>query len=145
MYGFLTTLILAAMTAAPGAVESEGNRLTLGGVLVLEFRAAAGGYTAEQRKAAMQDRVVEILSRPDLGPEQVRVVIGKGGHWAKVMAGPVLLVTATEADARANQSTPAKLAAVWAENFRRGFAAAKPRPIPGEGARPVRRERPRIA
>jgi hypothetical protein len=105
------------------------RRLTLGGITVLQFRVASGGFTPEQRASKLQDRVVDILSHPELRPKDVHVVPGKGGHSATVMVGPLLFVTVTEADAQATQSTPEKLAMTWAENFRQAYAAARPKPI----------------
>jgi hypothetical protein len=116
--------------AAPSpAAQADARRLTLGGVTVLQFRVASGGFTPEQRASKLQDRVVEILSHPELGPKDVRVVPGKGGHSATITVGPLLFVTVTEADARATRSTPEKLAATWTENFRKGYEAAQPKPI----------------
>lgn len=111
------------------AAQADARRLTLGGVTVLQFRVASGGFTPEQRASKLQDRVVEILSHPELRPKDVHVVPGKGGHSATVMVGPLLFVTVTEADAQATQSTPEKLAMTWAENFRQAYAAARPKPI----------------
>lgn len=120
------------VTAMPALGQEGGDaRVTLGGVTILEFRAAAGGFTPEQRKAAMQSRIVEILSHEELGSGHVRVERGKGGRTARVMVGRMLLITATGADAQANRSTPEKLARAWAANFRRALAAGKPRPSPG--------------
>jgi hypothetical protein len=117
----------AAVTAGPAAIDNAA-RLTLGGVTILQFRAPAGGFSPEQRRSQLQSRVVEILSHAELTPSDVRVVVGPGGRSAMVQVGSMLFVTATEADARANQSTPEELANTWANNLRRGFAAAKPRP-----------------
>jgi hypothetical protein len=133
MRRFVIGCLLAVLAAiAPMAYgQAAGDaRVTVGGVTVLEFRASAGGFSPEQRKSALQSRIVEILSHTNLGPGHVRVVRGKGGHSARVMVGRMLLITATEADAQANRSTPEQLARTWAANFRRAFAAAKPRPTP---------------
>lgn len=132
MKRLLLALALAALVAWPLRAQEGETKLTLGGVWVLQFRASAGGFTPEQRLSALQDRVVDLLSRPDLQPKDVRVVPGPGGRSAAVYAGPLLLVTATEADAAANQSTPLKLANVWAENLRRAFRAARPLPVQPE-------------
>ena len=137
MRAMVIALIGAALAvlparAQPPAAEAPANSapLTLGGVTLLQFRAAAGGYSPEQRRSQIQSRIIEILSHAELGPRDVRVVPGPGGQSATIQVGPMLFVTATDADARANQSTPEQLANTWAENFRRGFAAAKPRPLP---------------
>lgn len=122
----------AAQSPAPSAAAANAARLTLGGITVLQFRAAAGGFSPAERRSYLQSRVIEILSHPELRPDDVHVVPGPGGHSAIVMVGPRLFVTATEADARANQSTPEQLAQTWADNFRRAFAAAQPRPHPHE-------------
>jgi hypothetical protein len=111
------------------AAQADARRLTLGGITVLQFRVASGGFTPEQRASKLQDRVVDILSHPELQPKDVHEVPGKGGHSATVMVGPLLLVTVTQADAQATQSTPEKLAMTWAENFRQAYAAARPKPI----------------
>jgi hypothetical protein len=134
----LTLLALAVLAAAaPGAARAQEaaakppgeTKLTLGGVWVLQFRVAAGGFSPEQRLERLQERVVQVLSREELRPEHVRVVPGRGGRSATITVGPVLFVTVTEADAAASRSTPVKLAEVWAENFRKGFAASRPKPI----------------
>jgi len=131
-FGITCLLVTLAATALPAfGQDVPDTRVTLGGVTVLQFRASAGGFSPEARKAAMQGRITEVLSRSDLGPGHVRVVRGKGGRDARVMVGQMLLITATEADAEANRSTPEKLARTWAANFRRALAAAKPRPAPG--------------
>src|SRR5262245_48994362 len=104
---FLVMLALVA-TAAIGGWAQEAKpagetKLTLGGVWVLQFRVAAGGYTPEQRLSTLQDRVVQVLSRPELGPRDVRVVPGPGGKSAAIYVGPLLLVTVTQADAQASR------------------------------------------
>jgi hypothetical protein len=125
-------LLAAAMGAAPAVRAQEGaGPITLGGVAVLQFRAPAGGFTPKERALQLQERVVEILSRPDLRPEDVRLVTNEGGRSVTIWVGDLPLVTATEADARANASTPEQLAAIWAENFRRGYAEARPIRPPG--------------
>ena len=122
----------AAVGAAPAVWAQEGaGPVTLGGVAVLQFRAPAGGFTPDERAQQLQERVVEILSRPDLSPEDVRLVTNEGGRSVAIRVGDLLLVTATEADARANDSTPEQLASIWAENFRRGYAEARPLRSPG--------------
>ena len=121
----------ALAVAAPPSTPPEETRVTLGGVLVVQFRAASGGFSPVRRAATMENRIVEILSRPDLTPDAVRVTPGKGGRSATITVGPILLVTVTEADAQANRSTPMKLATTWAESFRRGYAEARPEPARG--------------
>jgi hypothetical protein len=133
MLATLAAEVGGAQTAPPAspapAPPANAARVTLGDVTVLQFRVGSGGFTPEQRASKLQDRVVEILSRPDLGPKDVRVTPGKGGRSATITVGPLLFVTVTEADARATRSTPEKLAATWAANFRKGYEAAQPKPI----------------
>jgi hypothetical protein len=132
----LVATLAVAVAAVAGVLAQEGTKaasetkLTLGGVWVLQFRVAAGGYAPERRLSILQYRVVQVLSREELRPGHVRVVPGPGGKSASIYVGSLLLVTVTQADAEASRSTPVTLAGVWANNFRRGFAAARPRPIP---------------
>src|SRR5215213_5282603 len=104
----LTLLGLAIMVmSCAGAQEARPageTKLTLGGVWVMQYRVAAGGMSPEQRLDRLQERVVQVLSRADLGPESVRVVPGRGGKSAVIQIGPLTLVTVTLADAQASLS-----------------------------------------
>ncbi len=93
----------------------------VGGIVFLRFRAPAGGYSAIDRQAMVQSRLVTASSGIDYQAlntvRTTRVgqdtVISLRGHQ---------LVTVTSADAAACNSTTADLARSWAGNLRRGLA-----------------------
>jgi hypothetical protein len=62
----LCTQAVAAQNTAPGAVTYSGQ-------VLMRIRTGAGGYAAEQRASAVQDRLQEILSTENLTPEDITV------------------------------------------------------------------------
>lgn len=118
---------VALVLVAPVAVAQEtGLPLRLEGVTVLHLRASAGGYTPDQRLVRLQHRFAEMVRRADLQPRDVAVEVGPDERTATVWAGRLLFVTATEADAQANDTqTPERLARQWAKRLRNAFERAR--------------------
>jgi hypothetical protein len=95
----------------------SGVAVTYGGKLLLRIRDDAGGYTKEQRAAEVEERLVLAMTEEfetdevNVIPDHVRIV-PKGSDRA-LMAGDILMVTITPADARSNNTTPDGLAGIW--------------------------------
>jgi len=129
----LVTLVVAAMllTAAAGSVcrSDEPGDVWLGGYLLLRIRTAAAGYSVADRVNAIQARANSLL---ELGRSGAKFTVGKSGRDAIIYADGSLFITVTPADAKANGTTPERLAAIWAQRLRTILPKASPEK-PGVG------------
>ncbi len=104
----------------PGALDHPAVRV--GGVAIMRFRTAAGGYTALQRREMVQARYVTASSGLDY-TSRISVTTGTSGGEAMIYLAGHKLVTVTSADAAANGGGNASdLADVWAANLRHALA-----------------------
>jgi len=112
----LATALTLAGGVASAQAPSNSNAVFVGGTPVMRVRVAVAGYTPEQRAAAIQERLNEILAHGPIHPADVTV--GTQGAEAVVRIKGRLLFTADGATARFNQATPLELAKQWAQNMR---------------------------
>lgn len=118
-----------AWLPAPAGAQGRGIPVRLEGITVLHVRASAGGYSPAERHAQLRERFAAIVQDPNLTPRDVEVEVGPDERTATVWVGQRLFVTATEADARANDAeSPEQLAREWARNLRRAYERARERP-----------------
>lgn len=108
----LTLLGGAAAAQAP----SNANAVFVGGTPIMRVRVASAGYTPEQRAAAIQQRLNEILAHGPIRPSDITV--GSQASEAVVLVKGRLLFTADAATAKFNQASPMALANQWAQNMR---------------------------
>ena len=82
--------------------------------MVLRYRSAANGYSAAERAAIILQRIrdfdADLLTKP--------VRSGSINGASVVMIGEKLLITITQADYQANNTTGPGLAKVWTENLK---------------------------
>jgi hypothetical protein len=115
----------ALLTLFTGAVFASANQappgtVTYSGQILMRIRTAAGGYTAEQRAAAVQDRLQEILSTENLTPEDIVVKQTRRYQDASIYVRDRLLITVDRKLAQSNgNNEPGALAAQWAERMRK--------------------------
>lgn len=102
---------------------NEMNWVALNGRVVLRVRDNSEQPTCLKRNWVINDRLVKALSQPT-GPEDIRA-INKGDAWG-VYVKDMLLVTADEGDAQANNSTPKALARQWARNIQNNLPQTQP-------------------
>jgi hypothetical protein len=107
-----------ARVAMSKAVETSGSRL--GEVVVrdkvaLRIRFPAGGYSAPERADRVASRLNELSQAGRLRPEELRT--GTVNGQAAVLAGDELVITADQEHARANRTTPGRLAHAWRNNL----------------------------
>jgi hypothetical protein len=106
------------MIAASRATEARGNRV--GEVLVdqkvaIRMRFDAGGYSVAERADRVASRLNELHREGRLRPENLRA--GTVNGQAAVLAGEELVITADWDHARANGTTPHRLANQWRNNL----------------------------
>jgi hypothetical protein len=112
-------LTLFAVTVSASAYQVPPGTVTYSGQTLMRIRTAAGGYTAEQRAAAVQDRLQVILSTENLTPEDVVVKQTRRYQDASIYVRDRLLITVDKKLAQANgNNEPGALAAQWAERMR---------------------------
>ncbi len=124
--GVLLTASIAGANAQgapqPNDISSASSKYSatsvfVGGTSIMRVRFSSGGYTPEQRAAAIQERVNRLLSQGPIHPGDITVRDLSGADSA-VYVKDQLLFTADSATARANQTSPHDLAEKWAENMR---------------------------
>lgn len=125
-----------------GTREMAGNRgvyeLVINQTVVLRYRSAANGYSAAERAAIILQRIrdfdADLLTKP--------VRSGSINGASVVMIGEKLLITITQADYQANNTTGPGLAKVWTENLKAALhntpntapPTEKPKPEPAPGS-----------
>ncbi len=119
----LSALVLLVGLTASVAHSQQDGTVYLGGFMLLRMRTTAGGFSAEQRAAALQMRANALLQ---LGKGIPRVTTMRAGKDVNILTDRDLFVTVTESDARANRTTTDKLAAMWAHRLRAILPQATP-------------------
>jgi len=105
--------------------EREEGEVIVNGKVAIRIRSAAGGFSAAERAQRVAERLDEAIAN-GLKPDDITT--GTVAGEAAVLAGDTLLVTADRFHAQTNGTTPARLAAVWANNLRRALAQEAPAP-----------------
>lgn len=118
----VATLLLATLVCSI-AWSQDAREVRIGDYLLLRVRCAAGGYTADERVAALQQRVNNLLRG---GKEYSTISVRKSGTDVNIYADDVFFMTVTPADAQANSTTTWQLANTWAERLRVRFAKSTP-------------------
>ena len=121
--------ILIAMLACSIAWSQDAREVRIGDYLLLRVRCGAGGYTADERVAALQQRANNLLKG---GKQYATFSVRKSGTDANIYADNVFFITVTPADAKANSTTVENLANTWAARLRSRFAKSTPEE-PGVG------------
>jgi hypothetical protein len=97
------------------AHAGEGD-VNVGGEHVLTVRFPVNGMSIKDRADAITDRLVRILSDPNLKPSDITVQ--PSGKDAVIMVKDKLLVTVDAQTAHFNQTKPLALAEFWAAHLR---------------------------
>ncbi|MGC8863403.1 MAG: hypothetical protein ACP5R5_11615 [Armatimonadota bacterium] len=116
-------IILLTVLACSIARSEDVREVRLGDFLLLRIRCAAGGYTIDERVAALQQRANNLLKG---GKEYSTFSVRKFGECANIYAEDVFFMTVTPGDAKANGTTPMKLARIWAARLRNLFPQSTP-------------------
>jgi hypothetical protein len=116
-------IILLTVLACSIAWSQDVREVRIGDYLLLRVRCAAGGYTIDERVAALQQRANNLLKG---GKEYSTFSVRKFGKCANIYAEDVSFMTVTPGDAKANNTTPMKLAKIWAARLRNLFPKSTP-------------------
>lgn len=134
MKRFMLSLVAAIGLAL--VVTPTVNAFTMSEKVVIAYdlvaiaRVPAGGMTADQRIDVVNERLAYIYGYEPLNSSAVRLATVNGE--TTIMVGKSTLITVTEADAKANNTTVSALAQVWLKSARESLPQARPTPsIPG--------------
>lgn len=103
---------------------AEPGQVALAGQVVLRIHAPAAGKTCKERADIVQQRIVDALSIGVLYPKDIHAQKQRG-EWA-VFVKDILIITADATSARVNNTTPQKLAEVWAKNLQKTLPESTP-------------------
>lgn len=124
-----SVVLCGTMVLPVRADDPRDGIVAVGGETVLTIRFPAAGMTVKQRADAITERLVDILSDPNLKPKDIMAVpISK--TTAKVTVKNKLLVTITQETAKFNGMTPLALAQKWAVNIRNVLPTVNVKPNP---------------
>jgi len=128
MRTILPIMLVALLTSVAVAGDFYGwdpASLDIGGQHILKFRAGADGMTAADRRAMVEFRLTKALTHTEyLKPVMMTYQWVPGG--IAVHANSIYILTVTQADARANNSTPWSLARDWGGHIKRTFEIVGP-------------------
>ena len=116
-------IILLTVLACSIAWSQDTQEVRIGDYLLLRVRCPAGGYSIDERVAALQQRTNNLLKGDK---EYSTFSVKKSGTDANIYAEDMFFMTVTPADAKANGTTAEKLANIWAERLRVRFAKSTP-------------------
>lgn len=122
------TLLLTAL-ACSVAWSQTARDVKIGSFLLLRVRVPAGGYSINERAVALQNRANDLLKG---GKQSIGVSVKPAGHDVNIYADGHFFMTVGPGDAKANRTTPEKLAKMWAERIRVIYLQATPNK-PGVG------------
>lgn len=110
----------AVLLALPACAHSPDTSplISISGEPLFRIRAGAGGYTAEQRADKVRERLIPILSLPNLQAADIAIRQSRAGQDASIYVRGLLLVTVDRTLASANRTKPFLLADHWANRLR---------------------------
>jgi len=100
----------------PVAIENAGVPVEVDGRPVLLVYAPVGAFTPEARAEGIQQRIVSLGKRRDIGLEAIHAE--DRGAWTEILAGPERIMAVTENDATAAERKRSELAAEYTEIIR---------------------------
>ncbi len=106
----ITFMVLATICMYSTVWAIDSRQVWLANSPVLTIRNGAGGYTIEQRVKELQQRANDLMQ---FGGNTPMFTTTKFGADCYIYADNKFFMTVTADDARANQTTPQKLANVW--------------------------------
>ena len=118
---------MAALTAGAGSTRAD-VLVGQGGEELFTLRAARDlDKSADERANDVYDRLRLVLNNPNLRASDIKVK-KLGGYGAKIVANGQLIVPIGREEARMSDTTPMKLAQMWATRLRTVLPSLNARP-----------------
>ena len=96
--------------------ENSGVPVEIDGRPILMIYAQIGGFTPQERAAAIQQRIIALAKRRYIPPEAIRAE--ERGTWTEIMARDERIMGVTEADAMAAERRRSDIASEYVEIIR---------------------------
>lgn len=123
----LAAALVTVLFTTPAAAAVDD--VVVGGILVLRVRTDAGGMTAPQRAAIVEQRTTNALSKTAPVAEAITVRPVRGEPV--IFVGDIVIITVDANHARLNSTSKRALAAVWLRTLQEALPKAVPQPING--------------
>lgn len=121
--------LLLAFALPLNAQNAQIGNVMMANSLLFRISCPGGGYSAQERVDAVQQRVNDLIIPGGINLDGVQ--IRTSGNTTAIYAGDNLLITVGECDARANNTTVSKLAKLWVARFKEIYPTVIP-PIHGQ-------------
>ncbi len=108
------------------ADNEERGAIRVGEEVVLEIQTVAGGLTGYERALIVSKRLNDALAA-GVKPNQIHSAQTAGMYV--VQAGPTTLITVTNPEAERQNTSPAQLAALWAQSLARALGGEPGPPV----------------
>lgn len=92
-----TQEVNSAQDAKSAQENIDGVPLRVGGEEILRFKTTISGFTPEQRVAAINQRIAELIKRPDFDPQSIQLT--DTGYSTDLVCGNSIILTVTDRDA----------------------------------------------
>jgi hypothetical protein len=119
-----SALLLSLFVTGPARSYDLDHTVVVADRMIHPVRASAGGYSAEQRVARINERLVNIIAKEPLNPANIRLRMVSDDPG--IFVGRHLVTTITQADADANNTTKMQLAQIWLRRYKRVLPDARP-------------------
>lgn len=121
---FILSVILASIASAYAAYTDNGS-VMLGGYMLFRMRCPSARYSISQRASLIQRRANDLLTVDGIDMSKVKVMLV--GKDAAIYVDGSLLVTIDECTAKANGTTPIRLANIWANRLKKIYPLVQPK------------------
>ena len=121
-FAFCLTLLFFGSARA---TEAPSGAIVVGDRVIFMLRADVGGISPAERAGIINARLVRVLAEKKLHPEELEIATSADGEPILQLPG-LSLIGVTQADARAENTTPEELASRWERLLRTALVEAKP-------------------
>jgi len=122
----VVAVLVAIQAALPGPARADIGDISVGGVWVCRLTRGAAGLTLEQRVEQINQRIVDVLSLPELTRRQIAVEVRAVGDGAAIVVADITVMTVTPADAAGTGVPVHEVANQWAARLVQGLRVALP-------------------
>jgi uncharacterized lipoprotein YbaY/heat shock protein HslJ len=122
----MIAVLVGLQVVLPRPALADIGDISVGGVWVCRLTRGAAGLTLEQRVEQINQRIVDVLSLPELTRRQIAVEVRAVGDGAAIVAADITVMTVTPADAAGTGVPVHEVANQWTARLVQGLRNALP-------------------